>query len=91
MIYCVVLVLGEQQSDSVIRESVFLQILFPRRLLQNIEQRSLCYTVGRAVLIICGCSFYNLVLFIKLNQRKRKERVQERWVRGIRELTWARA
>ena len=64
---------------------------FPYWLLQNIEQRSLCYTVGRALLIICGWSFYNLVLFIKLNQRKQEGRLQERCVTGVRELIWARA
>ena len=64
---------------------------FPYWLLQNIEQRSLCYTVGRALLIICDWSFYNLVLFIKLNQRKQEGRLQERCVTGVRELIWARA
>ena len=44
----VVLVSGVQQSDSVIHihVSILFQILFPIRLLQNIEQNSLCYTVG---------------------------------------------
>lgn len=47
MIYNIVLVLGGQQRDSVIHIRVFVlfQILLPFRLLQNIEQRSLCYTV----------------------------------------------
>ena len=42
------LVLGVQHSDSVIHihVSILFQILFPFRLLQNIEQRSLCYTGG---------------------------------------------
>ena len=42
------LVAGVQQSDSVmhIQVSILLQILFPFRLLQNIGQSSLCYTVG---------------------------------------------
>ena len=44
----VVLVSGVEQSDSVIRihVSILSQIIFPFRLLQNIEDRSLCYTVG---------------------------------------------
>ena len=44
----VVLVSGVQQSDSVmhIHVSILFQILFPFRLLQNIEQSSLCCTVG---------------------------------------------
>ena len=44
----VVLVSGVRQSDSVehIHVSILFQILFPFRLLQNIEQSSLCYTVG---------------------------------------------
>ena len=48
MINNVVLVSGVQQSDSVIHihVSILFQILFPSKLLQNIEQRSLCYTVG---------------------------------------------
>ena len=48
MIYNVVLVSGVQQSDSVIHihVSILFQILFPFRLLQSVEQSSLCYTVG---------------------------------------------
>ena len=46
MINNVVLVSGVQRSDSVIHVSILFQILFPFRLLQNIEQSSLCYTVG---------------------------------------------
>ena len=44
----VVLESGIQQSDSVIhtRASILFQIIFPFSLLQNIEQHSLCYTVG---------------------------------------------
>ena len=39
---------GVQQSDSVIHThvSILFQIIFPFRLLHNIEQNSLCYTVG---------------------------------------------
>ena len=42
------LVPGAQQSDSVIHTyiSILFQILFPYRLLQNIEYSSLCYTVA---------------------------------------------
>ena len=48
MINNVVLVSGVQQSDLVIHihVSILFQILFPFKLLQNIEQSSLCYTVG---------------------------------------------
>ena len=44
----VVLVSGVQQSDSVIHiyVSIVFQILFPFRLLHNIEQSSLCYMVS---------------------------------------------
>ena len=58
----VVLVSGVQQSDSVIHihVSILFQILFPFRLLQNIEQSSLCYTVGHCWLYVlnidvCTC------------------------------------
>ena len=58
----VVLVLGVQRSDSVIHlhVSILFQILFPFRLLQNIEQHSLCYTLGPCWLSIlniteCTC------------------------------------
>ena len=61
MINSVVLVLGAQQSGSVlhIHVSILFQILFPFRLLHNIEQRSLCYTVGPcwlSVLNIAVCT-----------------------------------
>ena len=44
----VVIVSSIQQSNSVIHlhVSIFLQIVFPFKLSQNIEQRFLCYTVG---------------------------------------------
>ena len=45
-IYNVVLVSGVQQSDSVIHISILFQILSPYRSLKNIEQNSLCSTVG---------------------------------------------
>ena len=47
MVNNVVTVTGVQQSDSVIihiHVSILFQILFPFRLLHNIEQSSLCYT-----------------------------------------------
>ena len=61
MINNVVLVSGVHQSDSVIHVhvSVFFQIHFSFRLLQNIEQSSLCYTVGPcwlSVLNIAACT-----------------------------------
>ena len=62
MINNVVLVSGAQQSDSVIHipVSILFQILFPFRLLGNIEQSSLCYAVGPSWLSIlniavCTC------------------------------------
>ena len=57
------LVSGVQQNDSVIHLHVpiLFQILFPRRLLQNIEQSSLCYTVGPCWLSI----FFLFSYFLK--------------------------
>ena len=62
MISNVMLVSGIQQSDSVIHMhvSILFQILFPISLLHNIEQSSLCYTVGPRCLSIlniavCTC------------------------------------
>ena len=52
LIYNVVLASGVQQSDSLMHISILFQILFPFRLLQNIKQRSLCYTVGPCWLTI---------------------------------------
>ena len=56
LIYKVVLVSGVQQSDSVIYThiSLLFKILFPFRLLQNIEQSSLCCTVS-----LCWLSILN--------------------------------
>ena len=58
----VVLVSGVQPSDSVLHIPVssLFQILFPFTLLQNIEQSSLCYTVGPCWLCVlniavCTC------------------------------------
>ena len=59
MLYNVVLVSAVQQSESAIHihVSILFQILFPFRLLLNIEQRSLCYTVGP-----CWLSILNIVV-----------------------------
>ena len=46
MINNVALLSGAQQNDSVIHISILFKILFPFRLLYNIEQSSLCYTAG---------------------------------------------
>ena len=55
----VVLVSGVQQRDSVahIYLAILLQIIFPFRLLQSIEQSSLCYTV-------CSCWIYILSIIV---------------------------
>ena len=55
----VVLVSGVQHSDSVhhIHVSILFQMLFPFRLLQNIEQCSLCYAVGH-----CWLSILNIAV-----------------------------
>ena len=65
MVNNVVLVLGVQQSDSVIHihVSILFQILFPFRLLQNIEQSSLCYTVG-----FCWLAILNIVVCVCQSQ-----------------------
>ena len=53
------IVSGVQQSDSVIHVTILFQILFSFRLLHNIEQSSLCYTVGPCWLsILSGKLFY---------------------------------
>ena len=54
MICSVVSASGVQQSDSVTHTHAFIlfQILFPFMLLHNIEQSSLCYTVGPCLLSI---------------------------------------
>ena len=46
-----------QQSGSVTHVSILFQIIFPFRLLQNIEQSSLCYTAGP-----CWLSILNIVV-----------------------------
>jgi len=49
-----VLVSGEWQSDSIIHAHVsnLFQILFPYKLIQNIEYSFLCYTVGSQLCIL---------------------------------------
>ena len=53
------LITGVQQRDSVIplQVSILFQLLFPFKLLQNIESSSLCYTVGP-----CWLSILNMVV-----------------------------
>ena len=60
MVNNVVSVSGVQQSDSVIHihVSILFQILLPSRLLHNIEQSSLCYTVGP-----CWLSILNIAVW----------------------------
>ena len=62
LIISVVLFSGVQHSDSIIHThiSILFQILFSR-LLQNIEQSSLCYTVGS-----CWLSIFNVVMFMSI-------------------------
>ena len=64
MINSVVLVSCVQQSDSVIHVFIVFQVLFPFRLLQNVEQSSLCYTVGP-----CWLSILNIAVCICQSQR----------------------
>ena len=61
----VVLVSGVQQraSGGHIHVSVLFQILFPFRLLQSVEQSSLCYTVGP-----CCLSILNITVCIRSSQ-----------------------
>ena len=60
------LVSGVQHSDSVIHThvSILFQVLFPFRLLQNIEQSSLCYAVGPCWLSILFFYFIFFNIFI---------------------------
>ena len=63
------LVSGIQQSDSVIHYLFFLKFFFSFRLLQNIEQSSLCCIVGPCWLSILNIAVYTcqsqLGLFLK--------------------------
>ena len=65
LINSVMLVSGVQQSDSIIhiQVSILFQILFPFWLLQNIEQSSLCYSVGP-----CWLSILNIVVCTCVSQ-----------------------
>ena len=58
------LVSGLQQSDSVICVSILFQKFFPFRLLQNIEQNSMCYIVGH---FLVG-PILNIIGYIGLSQ-----------------------
>ena len=59
-----VLVSAIQQTESIMHiRASFFQILFPFRLLENIEQDSLCYTVGP-----CWLSILNIVVCICQSQ-----------------------
>ena len=75
MINNVVLVSRVQQSDSVIpiHVSILFQILFPFRLLQNIEQRYPCHTLGPCWLpilniAVCTCQSQTLNLSLPPDQ-----------------------
>ena len=59
------LVSDVKQTDSVIHMhvSILFQINFPFRLLQNIKQHSLCYTVGP-----CWLSILNIAVCISQSQ-----------------------
>ena len=60
------MVSGEQRRDSVIhiQVSILPQTPLPPRLTHNIEQSSLCYTVGP-----CWLSIYNLVTVLTIAPR----------------------
>ena len=68
LIYNVVLVSGVQQSDSVIYIYILFQVLFHYGLLQEIEQSSLCYTVGPCLstlyTVVCICESQAPDLFL---------------------------
>ena len=63
MINNVVLTSDVQESDSVMHThvSMLFQILFPFRLLQNIEQSPLCYMVGPCWLSVLNVTLYTLL------------------------------
>ena len=73
MINSVVLISGVQQSDSFIHihASILFQILFSFKLLHNIEQSSLCYTVGPWLsilnIVVCTRTHFLLNNFIHSN------------------------
>ena len=52
LIYDVMLVLGVQQSDSVIHTSILFQILFPFSLLESTEQSFMCCVIGSYLSIL---------------------------------------
>ena len=65
LIFNIVLVSSVQKSDSIIHThiSILFQILFSSGLLQNVEQTSLCYTVGP-----CWLSIFNVVMCLCQSQ-----------------------
>ena len=74
MINNVVIVSDGQQSDSVIHThvSILFHMLFPFRLLHNIEQSSLCYTVSPCWLSIlniavCTCQSQTGFCYFSVN------------------------
>ena len=72
----VVIVSGEQQRDSAIHVSTLPQTPRPSRLLHNIEQSSLCYTVGPCWLSIlnvtvCICRSQGGLPFHPLNDQEK--------------------
>ena len=78
--YNVVLVSGVQQSDSVIHICIyiymyiyiyiFLKILFPYRLLQNIEYISMCYAVWTEFSIYQFCCSVYLLMYTSVKHLK---------------------
>ena len=80
------IVSGLQQSNSVIHihVSILFQILFPFRLLHNIEQGSLCYAVGPCLLSILNiavCTFFfntqKSLAFLYTNSEKSEREIKE--------------
>ena len=65
MQYCVVS--GVQLSDSVIHKhiSILFQVIFPCKLVQNIEQSSLCYT---------GIVYIYIYIYIYRERERERER-----------------
>ena len=70
MINNVLLVSGVQQSDPVVHQSdpvihvhvsILFQILFKFKLLQSLEQSSLCYTVGPCWLSVLNAAVYTCI------------------------------
>ena len=90
MLNNVVSVSGIQQSDSIMHThvSILFYILFPFRLLQNIEQSPLCYTTGRYWLSVLNIAVRNVNLTPSSSLSSREK---EREERGEREREKVRA